>query len=1037
MPVRYRSYLMAALAFVCVLLFTSTSLRAEDDDDDDSEGHAIVTLTSAEKAQADVINSQPVPTVPFSTQGIVPSEYNGDVRNLPPVLVPRYLHSWNDFDEPRFAKTPPAGSAPTTPSQPLVRNAPMPATLKNFAGLSFGTAVTGGSAGAGWPPDTNGDVGPVYYIQAVNDAWGIFDKSTGTLTAAFSEDQLWASATTGTPCDASNFGDPVAIHDGLADRWVLTDFAFNTTAGNPVAPFYQCFAVSKTNDPVAGGWWLYAVQMDVGGTGAPPAHTFTDYPKFGFWTDCLYMGANGFNNDSGNYAGSVFAAFDRTAMFSGAALNSTNSSVGFIASGTSFGLFPANLQGTSAGSQPPSGTAEYFVAESGTAYAFDVRKFQKGATSCGAGSTLSGITSVTQTSYNFPNTASGNSNIVAQPGVTRKLDSLGDELMQRVVYRKIGSAESIWVVHTTCGAGSANCGATTPTSPQWAQIDVSGGTINTTPVQQQIYTVGDGLYRWMGSITVDQSGNMAVGYSTSNGTSPNFPSIAYSGRLSTDALNQLPQTEVQLAAGKGSQNTCGSFCGNQALSRWGDYSAMVIDPADDCTFWYTNMYFNTASHTTGAQWDTQIGSFKFPGCGGVVTTFTVTASVSGGNGAVLPATQTVNSGNTASITVTPNSGYHVVSVTGDTCTVTQSGTTTTWNTNAITANCAITATFAINTYTVTAAVSGGNGTALPATQTVNSGSTASITVTPNSGYHVATVTGDTCTVTQSGTTTTWNTNAITANCAITATFAIDTFTVSAAVVGGNGTALPATQTVNSGSTASITVTPNTGYHVATVVGDTCTVTQSGTTTTWNTNAITANCAIIATFAINTYTVTASVNGSHGTIAPASQPVAFGSAATFTITPDVGYLVQSVTGDTCTVSNAAGTTWISSAINADCAVSVTFAANKLVFTVQPANLLRGSLLGTIQVTEEDAANNVIDDNATVDFTIAACGGTVDLGNVQMVHGVATLSSTQSFYTVASGLQINASSGVLNATSQTFAVQVNPDQLFANGFDGCRL
>ena len=929
MLLRYRSYFMAALAVVCVLLCTSTSLRAEDDDAD--QDHAIVALTATEKAELQALNSQPVQTVPLSAVGITPSEYNGDVRTLPPVLVPRYLHSWNDFEEPMFVKTPPAaGSAPAKPPVPPERAAAMPSTLKNFAGISFSTVLTGGQAGAGWPPDTNGDVGPVYYIQAVNDAWGIFDKSTGTLVAGFTEDQLWASATTGTPCDASNFGDPVAIHDGVADRWVLTDFAFTTNAsGNPVAPFYQCFAVSKTADPVAGGWWLYAVQMDVGGTGAPPAHTFTDYPKFGFWTDCLYMGANGFNNDTGSYAGSVFAAFDRTAMFSGATLSSTNSSIGFIASTSSFGLFPANLQGTSAGSQPPAGTAEYFVAESGTAFAFDVRKFQKGATACGAGSTLSGVTSVSQASYGVPRTGTAvnsTSNIVVQPGVTRKLDSLNDELMQRVVYRKIGSAESLWVIHTTCGSGQSAVGfcatTTTPTQPQWAQIDVSGGTINTTPVQEQIYNVGDGLYRWMGSIGVDQQGNMAIGYSTSGSATPNFPSIAYSGRLVTDTLNQLPQTEVQLAAGKARRTraipSAAQVHADFALGRLlgdGDRSVRRLHvlvhehvlqrgrPYDRLAMGYADRFV------------------QVPGCGAVVTTYTVTAAVSGGNGTVAPPTQTVNSGSTASITVTPNSGYHVATVTGDTCSLTQQGVTTTWNTGSITANCAITATFAINTYSVTTTVSGGNGTVAPPTQTINSGSTAAITVTPNSGYHVATVTGDTCTLTQQGATTTWNTGSITANCVVTATFAINTYTVTAAVSGGNGTVAPPTQTVNSGSTASVTATPNSGFHVATVTGDTCSLTRQGSSTTWNTGSITANCAVTVTFALDVFTVTANVSSGNGTVTPGTQGVGALGTAVFTITPAAGSHVQLVQGDTCTVSNTSGTTWSSSPIVANCAVSV--------------------------------------------------------------------------------------------------------------------
>jgi hypothetical protein len=113
----------------------------------------------------------------------------------------------------------------------------------------------------------------------------------------------------------------------------------------------------------------------------------------------------------------------------------------------------------------------------------------------------------------------------------------------------------------------------------------------------------------MGSLAVDNQGNMALGYSTSNST--NFPSIAYSGRLATDPLNALPQTEVQLVAGAGSQT---NNCGGAPCNRWGDYSSMSIDPADDCTFWYANEYYSSPANGTSGNWQTRIGSFKFPSC---------------------------------------------------------------------------------------------------------------------------------------------------------------------------------------------------------------------------------------------------------------------------------------------------------------------------------------------------------------------------------------------------------------------------------------
>ncbi len=176
--------------------------------------------------------------------------------------------------------------------------------------------------------------------------------------------------------------------------------------------------------------------------------------------------------------------------------------------------------------------------------------------------------------------------------------------MQKVQYRKVGSAESLWVAHNTRITGNSNG------SMQWAQIDVTGGTVATTPVQQGFHSPDTTLYRWMGSIAADKDGNVALGYSTSNGTSPNFPSIVYAGRLAGDPLNTLPQTETTLIAGGGSQNnSCGGPC-----DRWGDYSAMSVDPVDDCTFWYTNEYYPDQTAGNAGNWHTRIGSFKFPSC---------------------------------------------------------------------------------------------------------------------------------------------------------------------------------------------------------------------------------------------------------------------------------------------------------------------------------------------------------------------------------------------------------------------------------------
>jgi len=123
-----------------------------------------------------------------------------------------------------------------------------------------------------------------------------------------------------------------------------------------------------------------------------------------------------------------------------------------------------------------------------------------------------------------------------------------------------------------------------------------------TPVvyQQGTLSASDGVSRWMGSVAMDKVGNIALGFSASS--SSVLPSIRYTGRVPADTLGTM-QSENIIQAGGGSQTG--------TLHRWGDYSAMTLDPVDDCTFWYTSEYLKASG---SFNWSTRIASFKFPGC---------------------------------------------------------------------------------------------------------------------------------------------------------------------------------------------------------------------------------------------------------------------------------------------------------------------------------------------------------------------------------------------------------------------------------------
>jgi Concanavalin A-like lectin/glucanases superfamily/Bacterial Ig domain len=502
---------------------------------------------------------------------VEPRTFRGDVRSLPrPKRNVKRKFGPPDESPAGFVKP-----APTDSALPVEEpQAAVPSPAVSFKGLDEATW------GAGWPPDTVGDVGPNLYVQAVNTSIGIFTK-TGTRLAAFTFDSLWAGAATGTACDNSNGGDPTVVYDPMGDRWIVADLGF-TDETTP--PFYECIAVSRTSDPAAGGWYLYPIRMD------DAAHPFfPDYPKMGIWPDGLYLTANMFQ-------GAAFQevagwAFNRTDLESGAPVRW----VAFdMNSPLHFSLLPSNMRGA----PPPSGRENLLVGESLLFYAYEVFKFHPDYD--GSGSYVTGPTNVSQTSYTAAPAT------VPSPG--NSLDALGERLMMQAQYVDIGGTESLWVNHTVSTSASG------PAGIQWAQINVTGGTIGTAPVQQQIYgnVGGDGLHRWLGSLAVDRNGDMSLGYSVSS-SSVN-PDIRYAGRLATDPPNTLPQGETTMLPGV-TRGTQAGNCGGSACARWGDYSAMTIDP-DGCRFWYTNEYYET----TGLNWQTRIGSFTFPQCSPTDTT---------------------------------------------------------------------------------------------------------------------------------------------------------------------------------------------------------------------------------------------------------------------------------------------------------------------------------------------------------------------------------------------------------------------------------
>jgi hypothetical protein len=283
--------------------------------------------------------------------------------------------------------------------------------------------------------------------------------------------------------------------------------------------------------------------------------------------------------------GSYLFAFERSAMLTGGTPRGIFWNPG---NDPNLGFMPADFEGKTA---PPAGSPAWVLGtdQTGTSalnlYSVAVNFANPGS------SVRTNVGTLPVAPYSLNTCATA---CVAQPGTTRRLDPISDgRLMFRLQYRNFGDHEALVANHTVdVGANHF--------APRWYELRRTGGGAWT--VFQQGTYAPDSDNRWMGSAALDGSNDLAIGYSVSGiGT---FPSIRYAGRLPTDPLGILGQGEATLVAGGGSQL--------HQSGRWGDYSALTVDPVDDCTFWYTQQYY---SATSNQNWQTRIGSFKFPSCG--------------------------------------------------------------------------------------------------------------------------------------------------------------------------------------------------------------------------------------------------------------------------------------------------------------------------------------------------------------------------------------------------------------------------------------
>ena len=484
----------------------------------------------------------------------------------------------------------------------------MPGPTLTFNGvLSNNLLTTFGTTSM--PPDTVGDVGPNHYFQSTNfGVFQIYNKAGVAIGATTAINTLFSGLPSNNKCRLRNNGDVVVNYDPMADRWLISQFALTDDGGDAGAPTYQCIAVSQTGDPT-GAYFAYAFKA--------PNKNFADYPHWGVWTDGYYLAVHEFNVPGTAYVQGGFFAFNRDKMLVG----DPTANFVYFSVAASFGHLPADIDGYM---PPAAGTPEMFFRytadEFGGTDSIISYEFVPNYTTPGS-STFTTLAALPVAAFD-PRNPSGRTDIEQpMPATlsTENLDVLGSNTMFRVGYRNLGTIASptnSYVMNWTVNVSGVN-----PTSAslyqaaiRWEELRRSGGGVMSVFDQgthAPDAVSGTGRNRWMGSIAQDNNGNLALGFSRSGPGATEFPDIVWAGRTGgIAAAGTMNEGEATMFASTGVQNA--------SNNRWGDYSNMVSDPSDDCTFWYAQEWRDSAFNGTASnnlfKWSTRIGNFKFPSC---------------------------------------------------------------------------------------------------------------------------------------------------------------------------------------------------------------------------------------------------------------------------------------------------------------------------------------------------------------------------------------------------------------------------------------
>jgi PGF-pre-PGF domain-containing protein len=497
--------------------------------------------------------------VPFSTESI--AQVVANESKLP--AVEQRVIPFHKAPAPQVLK-----QGVTAPLKPLsaVQNV-FPSPLAPVLGNNF-IGIT--SAGLLIPPDTMGAAGPSHLMEITNENIGFFNKSTGALISSVLLKDFWAVLGTGSGQPDYFPFDPKVIYDQHSGRFIAVSM------GNTSSPSsWLMIAVSNTSDPT-GNWSKWAIDAD-NDSGVHTFDNWADFPGLGVDANNVYVTANMYSNAEVFQYSKVWVV-NKTQLLNGNAsitLTEFRNPIG-NPPGKEFGftMQPAHVFGSS--------SAEYFVNENYSCpdpvlpcLALNYITFPGGTPTWNRMGDIA-----VNNYYNFT--------LPAPQKGTATLIETNDIRLLNAVFRD----GFLWTTHTVVNV------STSKTEVAWYQINPANASLSLPfgmPAQEGRISDASRWYYYP-SIAVNAAGDVGIGFSGSSATE--YAGAYYTARNASDAPGTM-QSVGLLKAGLDSYTVTAS-----GIPRWGDYSATVVDPNDDSTFWTVQEYTNTST-----LWGTWWGKF--------------------------------------------------------------------------------------------------------------------------------------------------------------------------------------------------------------------------------------------------------------------------------------------------------------------------------------------------------------------------------------------------------------------------------------------